>query len=68
MFLSSDGPPTPQLHELLVAIATAWDEELLEFEADTSRIVAFWAEWGGARKVEQIDGWLRALEARSAAA
>jgi len=40
-----------------------WSEEYLEFEADSGSIAAFWEEWGGASKVEQIEGWLRALDA-----
>jgi hypothetical protein len=68
MFQSAGGAATPWLDTVLRAIADTWTEEFLEFEADRGRIVAFWGEWGGSQRVEQIDGWSRALDASTSAA
>jgi hypothetical protein len=54
--------PRPQtLHHALEAIASEWDEELLEFEGTNSEVSAFWAEWGGAEQVAVIQRYLISL-------
>jgi hypothetical protein len=54
-------PPPPTLHRALEAIATEWDEEVLELEGTGSEVSAYWAGWGGAEQVAVIQRYLTSL-------
>jgi hypothetical protein len=61
LFVSPHDPPSAELERVLAKIASEWDGELLEFEATSSEVSAFWAEWGGRKIVTTIHGYLREL-------
>jgi hypothetical protein len=46
---------------ILRGIVAQVGQEQIEFEADQSLVSAYWSEWGGAEKVEDIHQWLLAL-------
>ena len=61
LFTSAHGTPSAGLEPVLAKIAREWDGELLEFEATSSEVSAFWAEWGGRKIVTTIHDYLREL-------
>jgi hypothetical protein len=67
-----EGPETAltaPLGRVLGAIATEWQEELLEFEATPEgRLHAYWEQWGGAAVAGRIVGYLEALAQAEAVA
>jgi len=67
-FESPEGPPGAFLEDVLTRIARKWSEEYLEFEADSTSVHAYWAEWGGSETAGVIVEWLEALAGARAAA
>ena len=51
----------PALDKTLNEIATAVDEEYLEFESNPSEVSAFWTEWGGPKQLKLVHEWLQSL-------
>lgn len=60
--LQTVGEEVPdQLRRELAQVAAEWTEELLEFEADETRVSAYWEEWGGTKRASVVVGYLERL-------
>lgn len=58
---AGSGEPSDAMKAILRGIVAQAGDEQIEFEADQSWVSAYWKEWGGAEKVEDIHQWLLAL-------
>jgi hypothetical protein len=61
LFVSVHGAPPASLESVLRKIAHEWNGEFLEFEGTSAEVSAFWEEWGGAKIVLKIYGYLQEL-------
>jgi hypothetical protein len=61
LFTAHEGKPADAMQAILRAIAAQARDEQLEFEADENEICAFWKEWGGAERVDDVHQWLQVL-------
>ncbi len=61
LFTAKEGKPAEAMQAILRAIAAQARDEQLEFEADESEVCAYWKEWGGAERVDDINQWLQVL-------
>ena len=61
LFTAKEGKPADAMQAILRAIAAQARDEQLEFEADESEVCAYWKEWGGAERVNDVHQWLQVL-------
>jgi hypothetical protein len=59
--LETDGPISTALLDALRKTADEFPEEFFEFEGTREEVAVFWAEFGGAKSVEQLNTVLRRL-------
>jgi len=61
LFTSKDGKAADAMQAILRGIAAQARDEKLEFEADENEICAYWKEWGGADRADDVHQWLEVL-------
>jgi len=55
------GEAAEAMKAILRGIAAQARNEQLEFEADEGEVRAYWKEWGGSDRAEDVHSWLQAL-------
>ncbi|HTY08841.1 MAG TPA: hypothetical protein VMF29_06725 [Candidatus Edwardsbacteria bacterium] len=61
LLTAAEGKPSDAMQAILRGIAAQAREEKLEFEADDKELCAYWKEWGGADRADDVIQWLQTL-------